>query len=200
LVKAVLQDIHRYWFGELKSPGDFREGSGQLWFFPSDETDRHIRESYGRFIPEAAKTNWDLDGLTREEGMGLVVLLDQFPRNIFRDSGEAYAQDPKAREIARSLIAGGIDRFFPIELSALALVFQHQEDEADQDYSLFLTAELAVKGPDCMREFHRIFLDKACKHRDVIRKFGRYPHRNATLGRPSRPEEVAFLKEHGRGF
>jgi uncharacterized protein (DUF924 family) len=199
-VKAVLRDIHRFWFGELKSPRDFREGTGQLWFLPSAETDRHIRETYGRFIPEASTSNWDLDDLTRAEGMGLVVLLDQFPRNVFRDCREAYAQDPKALEIARSLIGGGIERFFLIERSALALVFQHQEDEADQDYSLFLTAELAVKGPDSMREFHRIFLDKACKHRDVIRKFGRYPHRNASLGRLSTPEEVAFLKEHGRGF
>jgi uncharacterized protein (DUF924 family) len=198
--KAILLDIHRYWFGELKLPNDFRKETGKLWFRPSEETDRYICETYGRFIPEAATVNWDLGGLTREEGIGLLVLLDQFPRNIFRDSSEAFAQDPRAREIARGLIAGGIDRFFLIERTALALVFQHHEDVSDQDYSLLLAAELAVNGPDSMREFHRILLDKACKHRDLIRRFGRYPHRNAVLGRPSTPEEAAFLKEHGRGL
>jgi uncharacterized protein (DUF924 family) len=200
MTKPILRDIHRYWFGELTSPGDFRADTGQLWFRQSDETDRHIREAYGPFLQEAAAIAWDPGSLSREECIALVVVFDQFPRNIFRDSGEAFSFDPKAREIARGLIAGGIDRLFAIERDALSLVFQHHEDAGDQDYSLLLAADLAVNGPENMRDMHRVFLDYACRHRDVIREFGRYPHRNALLGRPSTPEEAAFLKEHGRGY
>ena len=200
LVKDFLRDIHRYWFGELNSPHDFRKDTDQLWFDQSEETDRHIRETYGHFIPEAAAIDWNLCSLTREEDIALIVLLDQFPRNVFRNSREAFATDAKALEIARGLIAGGIDRFFPIERDALALVFQHHEGVAEQDYSVSLTAELAVNGPECMREFHRTALDFATKHRDIIRRFGRYPHRNALLGRPSSPAEVSFLNRHERGF
>jgi uncharacterized protein (DUF924 family) len=79
-------------------------------------------------------------------------------------------------------------------------VFQHHEDVADQDWVVMDVAHLAVHGPENLREFHRRVLDFATKHRDLIRRFGRYPHRNAMLGRASTPEEEAFLKEHGRGF
>ncbi len=197
---SILREIHHYWFGDLKSPGDFLENTLELWFRPSNETDSRIRQSYGAFLAEAAARDWDIDSLSREEGVALVVVFDQFPRCLYRDSGEQFAFDPKARGIARQLIAGAIDRFFPIERDALSLVFQHHEDFASQDYAVFMAADLAVNGPQNMLEMHRMFLDFACKHRDLIRKFGRYPHRNALIGRTSTPEELAFIQEHGRGY
>jgi uncharacterized protein (DUF924 family) len=196
----TLQAIHRYWFGELKSPGDHLPHTGELWFQKSDETDRHIRETYEAFIHEAAGQDWDLDSLTREEAVALVVLFDQFPRNIYRDTGEQFAFDAKAREISKALLAGGRERFFAIELDALSLTYQHHEDAASQDFSVFLAADLAVNGPENMLEMHRTFLDFATKHRDLTRKFGRFPHRNAHLGRASTQEELAFIQEHGRGY
>ena len=200
MVRETLRGIHNYWFGELNSAGDHLPNTGELWFRKSDETDLHIRRTYEPFIQRAAGKNWDVSSLTREEGIGLVVLFDQFPRNIFRDTGQQFAFDEKAREIARTLLADGPEPFFPIERDLLSLPFQHHEDDASQDRAVLMAAEMAVGGPESMRQMHRSFLDFACKHRDLIRKFGRFPHRNVHLGRVSTPEELVFINEHGRGY
>jgi uncharacterized protein (DUF924 family) len=197
---AILQDIHRYWFGELAAPDSRRADTNELWFKRSDETDRHILGTYGNFIDEAASTDWNLGRLSREEAVALVVLFDQFPRNLYRSSGQQFAYDPLARQITTALLASGKDRFFAIELGALSLPYQHHEDMASQDLSLFMAAELAVNGPESMVDMHRNMLDFSTKHRDIIRKFGRFPHRNVFLGRESTPEELAFMNEHGRGY
>jgi uncharacterized protein (DUF924 family) len=196
----VLRDIHRFWFGELRSLADFPEAKTSIWYQQSDETDHHIREHYGRLIPEAASTPWDVELLSREEAVALIVLLDQFPRNIFRTSSEAFAYDARALELTRALGAPGFERFFWIERVALLLPFEHSEDIGDQDYAVLLAAELAVVAPENLRSFCRYTLDYATLHRDVVRKFGRFPHRNALLGRHSTLEEEAFLAEKGRGF
>jgi len=196
----VLRDIHRFWFGELRSPADYPDAKTAIWYEQSDGADHYIRESYGKLIPEAAAITWDVASLSREESVALIVLLDQFPRNIFRNSGDAYTYDAKACELARALSATGFDRFFWIERVALLLPFEHSEDVVDQDYCVMLAAELAVAAPENLREFCRNTLDYATWHRNIIRKFGRFPHRNSVLGRQSTPEEDAFIAEHGRGF
>jgi len=198
--RKILGEIHHYWFGALSGPDDFPKDKSELWFKQSDDTDNFIRDSFAAAITEAAGATWDLDDLTRQEQVGLVVLLDQFPRNIFRESGESFAYDATARSIARRLVELGRDRFFLIEQTFLYLPFEHSEDIADQDYSVFLYAEAAVAAPDGLKSPFRNFLDYAIKHRELIVKFGRFPHRNAVLGRKPTPEEEAFLKEHGRGY
>jgi uncharacterized protein (DUF924 family) len=198
-VPPALAEIHEFWFGELTGIADLAEAKRPIWFKRSDETDQTIRERFGDFIPRAAAIDWDLDGLSREEQVGLVLLFDQFPRNIFRDSSEAFAYDAKAREIARRLMENR-DRFFLIERFFLFLPFEHSEDVADQDTAILLYAEVACDCPESFVDYARNGLDYASKHRDIIRKFGRFPHRNASLGRASTDEEEAFLAEHGRGF
>jgi len=196
----VLRDIHLYWFGPLAGPGERNAEKAEIWFEQSDETDAHIREAYGGFIPRAAAVDWELDALSREEQVGLIILLDQFPRNIHRESGEAFAHDTKAREIAGASIDGGLDRFFLVEQTFVCLPFLHSEDVADQDRAILLFAQMATAAPEDWKERRRKGLDSATKHRDLIRKFGRFPHRNAMLGRESTEEEAAFLAEHGRGY
>ncbi len=198
--KSILKDVYRYWFGERVAADGYPEDRAKLWFKRSDETDRHIRDNFGAAIAAAAAADWDLAELTREEQVALVVLLDQFPRNIFRDSGEAFAYDGKARAIARRLIDGDWRRFRPAEQCFVLLPFEHSEDVADQDLAVRLYAERATTAPDGLTEKCRSELDYATKHRDLIRTFGRFPHRNAVLGRESTAEEAAFLKEKGRGF
>ncbi len=196
----ILSDIHRYWFGELKSPADLPGDKMGLWFTRSDETDTHIRDTFGRYIPEAAAIDWDLNRLTREEQVALVVLLDQFPRNIFRGSGESFVYDGKAREVSRNLLIRGKAQFFLIEQVFLYVPFEHSEEVADQDFGVMLAAELAVSAPPGFVDYARDVLDYFTRHRDVIRKFGRFPHRNALLGRQSTAEEKAYLAEHPHGF
>jgi uncharacterized protein (DUF924 family) len=200
LETKILGEIHDFWFGKLTGPFDYPKEKSEIWFKKSDETDDYIRNTFGSYVAEAARSEWDLDALTREEQVGLVILLDQFPRNVFRTSGESFAYDPTARAIARRLVERGRERFFLIERAFLCLPFEHSEDMADHDYSVFLASEAALAAPEALKSTFRNFLSYATKHRDVIVKFGRYPHRNQLLGRESTPEEEAFIEEHGRGF
>jgi len=196
----ILNDIHDYWFGPLAGPFDYPKDKSQLWFKQADETDDYIRATFGAAIADAAGSDWNLEELTREQQVGLVVLLDQFPRNVFRTSAESFAYDATAGAIARRLVERDRDRFFLIERPFLYLPFEHSEDMPDQDYAVFLTAEAALAAPEALKATFRNFLDFATKHRDVIVRFGRFPHRNELLGRQSTPEEATFVKEHGRGF
>lgn len=198
--KQILTDIHRYWFGELKSPADTPTSERmEAWFRPTVEIDNHIRDAFGHHIDEANATAWSLSALSREQQVGLVVLLDQFPRQIFRGSGQSFACDAKARTIANALLETGIERYFPVERTFIVLPLEHSEDIADQDRSVWYFAREAIVAPESSKASVRKDVDYATKHRDIIRKFGRFPHRNVMMGRQSTPEEIEFLKG-GRGF
>ena len=196
---TILDAVYLYWFGDLKAwdeqPDEERR---KAWFRPTPEIDAHIRDTFGRHIAAARDTVWDLPALTRRQQAALVVMLDQFPRQIHRDSGEAFACDAAALAIARRL-TGNWRRFFMVEQTFVILPFEHSEAIADQDISVTLYAERTLEAPAVHLESCRDQLDYATKHRDIIRKFGRFPHRNAVLGRESTAEEVEFLKS-GRGF
>ncbi len=196
---SVLDAVYLYWFGDLKAwddqPDDERR---KAWFHPTAEIDAHIRDTWGHHIEAAREATWDLAALTRRQQVALVVMLDQFPRQIHRDSGEAFACDAAALAIARQLV-GAWRRFFVVEQTFVMLPFEHSEHVADQDIAVKLYADRALEAPAAHLEACRDQLDYATKHRDIIRKFGRFPHRNAVLGRDSTPEETEFLKG-GRGF
>jgi uncharacterized protein (DUF924 family) len=118
------------------------------------------------------------------------VTLDQFPRNMFRGTARAFASDSLALAAARSLIAAGFDRLLsPVERLFACLPFAHAEDLAAQRHSLALSHGL---DPEEVRSARR--------HYEIIARFGRFPHRNAVLGRPSTPEETEFLKQPGSSF
>ena len=124
-----------------------------------------------------------------------MILLDQFTRNIYRDTPQAFAGDALALDTAQSAIGQGFDRQLDAyERWFLYLPFEHAEDWAMQQRSLALFEQLAADTGD------RAPLQWAEKHAEVIRRFGRYPHRNAILGRPSSPEEITFLAEPGSAF
>lgn len=126
--------------------------------------------------------------------LALLILLDQLSRNLHRGSAEAFAADAKARAIARTMIARGLDQALtPVQRMFVYLPFQHSEDLADQEESVRLfTALHAVMQDDG--------LDYALRHREVIRRFGRFPHRNAALGRSNTKEEEAYLADPDAGF
>ena len=196
----VLLDAHRFWCGELASKELFPADKAPLWFERRDETDAAIRARFGAALDEVATTAWDIEALARQAQIGLVIFLDQFPRNLFREDGRAFAYDARARAVARALVAGGVRRFCLIERAFLYLPFEHSEDIVDQDRCVRLYAELLAEVPPAQVEIYRDYLLFAEKHRDIIRRFGRFPHRNAALGRESTAEETLFLSEHGRGY
>jgi uncharacterized protein (DUF924 family) len=159
------------------------------WFEKSAEFDA----SCGRFadaLRQAKSGALDHWAATPRGALALIVLLDQFPRNLHRNSPEAFAADAKAREIARGAIARKFDLALePIERMFVYLPFEHSEELADQDLSVRLFTSLGEE----MAQY-------AEDHREVIRRFGRFPHRNATLGRISTPEELDYLAQPGAGF
>ena len=174
----------------------FWEGAGPaLWFAKDAEFDRRFRE---RFLPlHEAAARGELDGwnATPSGALALMILLDQFPRNAFRGTPRMYATDAAARTLADLAIAAGHDRFVAAEMQAFFyLPFGHSEDLADQERCVALMRALeAYPETKGLTEW-------AEKHRVIIARFGRFPHRNAALGRASTPEEIEFLKQPGSGF
>lgn len=198
--KTVLDDIYGFWFGHETPPDRLDPKRIEFWMRQNNDTDQQVRERFGRYIAEAAGQDWDICDLTREQAVALVVLFDHFPRNIFRTSGEAFAYDHLARDLARKLVAEGWSRFTLSERFILGLPFVHHEDMDDQDYAIHVISDLLVSAPVDVRKNHRFDLDQAIRHRQVIQRFGRFPHRNVMLGRTSTTEELQFMAEHGRGF
>ncbi len=145
-------------------------------------------------IRDARSGRYDHWTATPRDGLALIVLLDQLSRNIFRGSPEAFAADPHALRTARTMISAGADAVLtPVERMFVYLPFEHAETIEVQDESvrLFETLREAL-GPQTMDYAHR--------HRDVIRTFGRFPHRNAVLGRSNTPAEIEYLAQPGSGF
>jgi uncharacterized protein (DUF924 family) len=133
--------------------------------------------------------------------LALILLLDQLPRAIHRATPAAFAQDSKARRVAGRGLESGADRLLrPIERLFIYLPFEHSEDIADQDRSVELFRELAASVPKAHLRTFAGFVDYAVRHREVIARFGRFPHRNLILGRESTPEEKAYLEQPGSSF
>jgi uncharacterized protein (DUF924 family) len=161
------------------------------WFAQHADFDREI---VGRFRDahfRAARRELDGWGATPAGSLALVLLVDQFPRNMFRRSGHAYATDPLGLLFAERAIARGHDAATAPELRAFFyLPFEHSEDLANQDRAVQFYEALGDPGT----------LEWARTHRDAIRRFGRFPGRNAALGRPTTPDEQAWLDGGGGGF
>ncbi len=175
-------EVLRFWFEE--TPPDRR-------FRADPKFDAEIARRFGDAVEAAGRGELDHWQETPEGALALVVLLDQFPRNIHRGSPRAFAFDAKAREVARRAIAAGFDRKLPRGRRAFFyLPFEHSEDLTDQVRAVHLFATLGDEG----------LLDWAFRHWRIVARFGRFPHRNAVLGRTSTPEEERFLATPGSGF
>jgi uncharacterized protein (DUF924 family) len=186
----LARDILDFWFGP--PPHAVRPE----WFGKDPQFDAAIRTRYGAAIDAA------LAGAARPDPqgdahdvLGRVVLLDQFTRNAFRDTPRAFAGDPEALATAIAVVGAGLDAGFDrYERSFLYLPFVHAEDAAMQQRSLALFRRLADDTG------YAAPLEWAEKHAAIIRRFGRYPHRNAVLGRASTSEELEFLRQPGSRF
>lgn len=174
--------VLHFWFEEL-SPKD--------WFAKSDALDAEIETRFGSLHSELSSyAPEDFLG-SATEAFAAIILFDQFSRNLFRGDARSFANDPLALAIARAMLAKGWDEEIAHEQRVFVyLPFEHSEEPADQGQCVELIEALGNK------EFTRY----AKAHRDVILRFGRFPHRNAILGRTSTPEEVAFLNEPGSRF
>jgi uncharacterized protein (DUF924 family) len=168
----------------------WQQAGPDRWFARDDAFDAEIAQRFGPLHAEAAAGRLSAWEETAEGALALVILLDQFSRNIFRDDPRTWAADPLAHAVADRAIARGLDHAVAPELRRFFyLPHMHSEDPADQERSVLLNRSLG--DPDLAKW--------AEHHRDIIARFGRFPHRNAILGRESTPEEQRFLDEGGFG-
>jgi uncharacterized protein (DUF924 family) len=187
--EAAIRGVLDFWFaGE---PGEFRKA----WFTKDDAFDAECRAKLGPLAALAAKgdlKSW-LD--TEEGSLALILLLDQAPRNLHRGTAQAFASDAMALAAARATVAKGFDRALdPVARMFVYLPYEHAEDRAAQDEACALM-EALPETP-----WRANVVEYAHKHRDVIAEFGRFPHRNAILGRASTDAEKAYLAKPGAGF
>lgn len=186
-----VSDVLLFWFG---GPGEHGKRH-KRWFEKSDRFDREIRERFLPLYEQAAAGKLAHWKDRPADNLALIVMLDQFPRNMFRGSMRAFAADALALEAARHAVARGHDRgMLPVERMFVYLPFEHSEVLADQLEACELARALEAFGETA--DAYRY----AAAHRDIIQRFGRFPHRNAVLGRASTPEEMEFLKQPGSGF
>ncbi|MQX35287.1 DUF924 family protein [Roseospira navarrensis] len=178
-----------FWFGEPGSDehGTFRD----IWFQKSDAFDAEVRARFERLSEEAASGALDDWAATPHGALALILLLDQAPRNVHRGTPAAFATDSRALDVAKQALRDGHDAALsPVERLFLYMPFQHSEDLVEQERSLALYDRLGIEG--AQKSAHR--------HHEIVARFGRFPHRNAVLGRESSQEEIAFLKEPNSSF
>ena len=171
-------DVLEFWFGRDRKD----------WFAKSDAFDAEIRARFLDAYEAAAAGRLDAWKADPRSCLALVIVLDQFPRNMFRASERAFAADALARDAARVIVENGWDKSFNEDEKAFAyLPFEHSEEMTDQELSM----KLFAGNPNA---------EWARKHWEIIKRFGRFPHRNGILGRQSTPAEIEFLKQPGSGF
>ena len=190
-MKSLAPEVLAFWFGEGAEHG-LRH---KRWFEKNPGFDRLVAHRFARLHGEM------LAGRHREwldeprTCLARIIVLDQFPRHIYRGTASAFSTDALAREAAKHLVNAGWDRgMLPVERMFAYLPFQHTEllDDQERSYALYQGLKTFPETADTDRY--------AVAHRDIIRRFGRFPHRNAALGRPSTPEEIEFLKQPGSSF
>ncbi len=209
--------IHRFWFGADTDLGDAAGdavggdwGAGDaaviarqsaLWWGKRAAVDAEIGRRFAPLVERAATGALD-DWLATPRGrLALILLTDQFPRNIWRGSARAFACDALALRWSRDAIAAGIDRACrPLERVFLYLPLEHAEERTAQAEAVRLFAALAEEVAPALRPHFAGYLDYARRHQAVIARFGRFPHRNALLGRASTAAEAEFLRQPGSSF
>lgn len=183
-----------FWFGPTDDPDHARPRP--QWFRKDAAFDAAIAARFGPLIDEALAGGLQDWTATPAGTLALILVLDQFTRNTGRDTPRAFAGDARARALAGALVASGQDRALTgVQRQFAYLPFEHSESRADQDESVRLFAQLARDEPALAD-----LLTWAERHRVIVARFGRFPHRNAALGRPDTAEEAEFLKTPGSGF
>ena len=197
-VEAILD----FWLAGCGPDGALEPGKRTMWFKEGRNYDGEIRERFGALHARAASgelgEKWSAGPRGR---LALILLLDQFSRHIHRGAAAAFAQDAMAQRLATDAIARGLDReLIPAARSFFYLPLEHAEDLSVQRLSVECFRALCDEVTSPWRKDYEGFLDYAQRHHDIIERFGRFPHRNAILGRQSTPQEIAFLKQPGSSF
>lgn len=195
-----ITDILAWWFGDPDPAVDITPNMAR-WFGGGAEVDSEIRARFGGLVHKARDGALDEWRATTAGTLALIVLLDQFSRNLFRDDGAAWASDRESQRVALAALALGIDQQVGFsQRGFFYLPLEHAEDPVLQRVSLQCFERLNENAPAHHKDLAGGWLQYAVKHKAVVDRFGRFPHRNAPMGRQSTDDEARFLAEEGRGF
>lgn len=194
-------EVRRFWFGDEVADAAVAKSQMPLWWDKNPAIDAQMRERFQALV-EAVGAGAHRDWAENPEGLlALILVADQFPRNIHRDTPKSFAFDAQALQLTRMAVAKGFDRRLrPIERVFCYMPFEHSEDSADQERAVELFQALVDEAPASDKKIFEHNLEFAKKHRAVILRFGRFPHRNRILGRESTTDEIEFLRQPGSSF
>ena len=198
---ATIETILTYWFGANPGEAAMAKDRADLWWSKNAEVDREIRRRFEGSLELAAEEKLD-PWLAEPRGrLALIILTDQFPRNIYRDSPLAFSFDAKALECSLEGVEQSHDLLLqPIERAFFYLPLEHSELLEHQERSVLMFGNLVPLVAAEQKEIFEQYLSFAILHRDIIARFGRFPHRNRILGRSSTAEEIHFLSQPGSSF
>jgi uncharacterized protein (DUF924 family) len=195
----LADDVLAFWFGETLHDSDGE--AAKRWFTYDPDFDAQILRRFGHLPEQAAAGNLDRWMDAAGSALARVIVLDQFPRNLYRHDSRAFAFDGLALAGSEAAVARGFDReLHPLQASFMYLPFEHAEDLARQERGVALFEALQMRAPVGSEAQFARFADYARRHRAVIARFGRFPHRNALVGRESGPEEHEYLEQGGERF
>ncbi|MCY4379513.1 MAG: DUF924 domain-containing protein [Candidatus Dadabacteria bacterium] len=199
----AISEVLGFWFGDLRE-GELPDKEKQMtWWMKSEEFDDLVRQRFEKYVLLAEKEELSHWLETPLGTVAFIIVVDQFPRNIYRDTPEAFSRDLLALRVCLEGIEKGFDRdLHPTHRTFFYLPLMHSEDLEIQGLSVekYSALENEYTSHPQIRETLAYSTDFAGRHFDIIKRFGRYPHRNAALGRESTPEETEFLKEPGSSF
>jgi uncharacterized protein (DUF924 family) len=193
--------IRSYWFGTSHDDSVVAEQRSKLWWSKDPQADHEIRQRFEEYVVRAAAGELAAWLATATGRLALILLTDQFTRNIYRDTSKAFERDGLARGWCLEGLQDGVDELLrPIERVFFYLPLEHSESLPDQDRSVALYQQLADSVDPKLGPMFDGYVEYAVRHREIIERFGRFPHRNQILGRVSSAEETAFLEEPGSSF
>jgi uncharacterized protein (DUF924 family) len=192
----IAQQILGFWFDDPANPNSEYGQQRKMWFRKDPNVDQRIRDQFLSAYEQARHSLPEAWLETPRTALALTILLDQFPRNMFRGTPRSFEADAQALQVAEVAIARGHDQaVLPVERMFFYLPFEHSENLTHQHQAVAYFEALVKSAPDFQST-----LDYAYRHRDVIAQFGRFPHRNEILNRPNTAAEVAFLQQPGARF
>lgn len=196
MAPTIAERILLFWFDDPTAQDSEYGQQRKIWFRKSEQFDQEVRNRFLDIYEQARRGEHTLLAETANGSLALTLLFDQFPRNMFRGTPKSFETDIRALKVAQSAIAQNFDQqVLPVQRMFFYLPFEHSEDMAHQDKAVALFESLVKVDPDLQSP-----LDYAYRHRDVIARFGRFPHRNAILNRPNIPAEAEFLQQRGSRF
>lgn len=189
-------EILDFWFGFIPGPDFFPENKMPVWFAITPEIDRQIRDNFTQDVLNAQRGDYNQWRETPRGRLALILLLDQFPRHIYRNQPQAFTLDRMAQALVLEGIQKGDDKhLYPIERAFFYLPLEHAEDLNMQNMSINSFRQLVLNSPESIQPQMQDFLQAAIMHQQQIARFGRFPHRNTILRRESTPEETVFLMQ-----